>query len=177
MAPPALRRSTPCSPADGSFKGANNWSRVAIVRPSSVPSTSKNKHQSSAGGGGDCFMRQKHSLRDGCCRWLANIYFKCKFYTNFIAQKPRLCASSSVFCVTATRLCWNKRRHDVSLGDSAISPAGRTSFMRGGVFRTALHPAAARGVVSLGRRIARGSRDAFHGGADHGSRRIRQRVA
>src|SRR6202035_1389483 len=133
MAPPDLRRSTPCRPAAGSFNGANNSSSVAIFRPltkatapprrsatsrksdfisgsaavcegvsvssTNVPSTSKNKHQSSAGGGGAGVMWQKHSLRHGCCQWLARIYLKCKFYTKFVAQNSRRCSQSSVFCI------------------------------------------------------------------------------
>src|ERR1700748_2703958 len=115
MLPSILRRSTPCSPAAGNLRGANNWSSVAILRPLmratappkrspasrnsdltsgsadvcdgvsvssiKVPSTSRNKHQSSDGGGGDWFMRQKHNVGDVRCQCFARFYLQCKFYT------------------------------------------------------------------------------------------------
>src|SRR5450631_1000823 len=136
MAPPTLRRSTPCSPAAGSFNGANNSSRFSIFRPltnatappsrsatsrksalisgsatvcegvshssTNVPSTSKNKHQSSAGGGGAWFMWQKHNLRDRCCQWPARIYLKCKFYTKSL-PKNQDCARKVLYFVSTPR--------------------------------------------------------------------------
>src|SRR5579859_228984 len=211
MAPPALRRSTPWSPADGSFSGANSSSRLAILRPltkatapprrsatsrnrdfisgsaavcegvsvssTSVPSTSRNKHQSSAGGGGACFMREKHSLRGRRCQWLRYIYFSVSF-TRIALLKIRDCASKVLYFVSTTRpQVSTQRRHDVSLDDAAIRPAGRPCLVRGGIFRAPVHRAFAGGVVPLRRRIARAARDAFRGGTDHGSRGVRHRRA